>query len=348
MINEQLYHTSQSRIRLFSMTAMSIQYDKYLRVCVIIQYSSSDQEDEPHQAFFQIARKMLPNSSLPSLEEKFRAHRDREENLIEEDTLEAEKSARFGRCSRNRKFPDFAALLLGPEFHESRDDSDDSKCTLSTESITECQRRANAGNRKKFEGRNVNKYANTKTDWTVRPLPHSVLSKLDSIRSITISVPTAKGGGHSVTLCERTLDRIRGTFRSGNAEDDEKQILSWLDDNVIDGFTSLINRRSQESCKNGDPKHRQSKDISNRRRVRTFIFSSQFYTIWKRTQNGGYDSIKRWRRKVPEYNSVGIFMFPAFVNFNHWVLACNWCWWWAAHVLWPADAAWHLGCDAMR
>ncbi len=269
----------------------------------------------------EISSEMLPFCPLPSISEKVGAHRKREERFCQEDALEAEKSAEFGLPSRHRHVSDFGDLLLGTEF-QGELDADEKAGGRVAASRLEFQRGVNV----RFEVENSELPRGSETeerDWTVGPLSPTILSMLDGIESVTISVPTTRGGQHPVTLCSRTLDRIRGAKKETESNRGGPSVLSWLDDNTIDGFMSLINRRSQDLCCTASRSHRPSKnrDMFNRLRVRAFVLSSQFYTIWKRVQNGGYENVRRWRRKIPDYNSVGMYMFPAFVNHNHWVLA---------------------------
>lgn len=264
---------------------------------------------------------MLPRSSLASIEEIISANRDREEKCADEDLAEAEKSANFGRTGRTDMQRSIVDLLLGPEFESAADE-----CESAVNDACEFEEVPVSKNMKEETGsKSVESVEERKQplskDWTCQELLPSVLSKLVQVKSLTIFVPRTVGGSHKVVLPSSTLNMLRGNPVS--SKNGGKNVLSWLDDNVIDGFTALINVRSRQACNNASAPHRASGNsaIFSRARVRTFIFSSQFYTIWTREHNGGYDNVRRWRRKVPEFNSVGMFLFPALVNSNHWVLA---------------------------
>lgn len=244
------------------------------------------------------------------MQEEIRPNRRREDPFSLGATIEAEKSAKFGRRSRSVEKKSFSDLLLGPEFD---DDQGGSKKVFPGD-ILVATTSAEGAYSTDLQGE-VDVHAK---DWTCSQLPPNVISELEAIEILSISVQRPSGGDHKVVLGSRELSMLRGSSSSS-----DRGVLSWLDDNVIDGFTALINSRSEKFVQvpGGFCQPSRNPSLFNRRRVRSFVFSTHFFSIWSRKQNGGYNSVQKWRRKIPNYNSVGLFMFPALVHGNHWVLA---------------------------
>ncbi len=256
---------------------------------------------------------MLPRISVPSAAEKIRRHRFREQHCIERDTIEVEISANFSRrVSRKLKQASVADQLLGPEFEDD----------LPPEPSFSCY---SSDGEKKIRGigkshgvictGNASALGTEKsTDWTCRPLPDEIKRPLRGLDTLSVSVNANNGARHDILLSSASVQRLRG---AGNSQ------LSWLDDDTINGFIFLINERSRLYHGQDAAIHRSSgiQDPFNRTRVRTYIFGTHFFEILNRNTNGGYDNVAKWRRKVPGFNTVCVFMFPAFANSNHWVLA---------------------------
>ncbi len=145
------------------------------------------------------------------------------------------------------------------------------------------------------------------------PLSHGLQEVVRHVSTLSVSVIAANGTKRTVKLTEESISRLRG----------DNVGLSWIDDESINGLVYLINERNKRSmdtrirCRS-PPK---DQDLFHRTRVRAHVFGTHFYTIWKRSVHGGYESLKKWRRKISNYNSIRTFMFPAFIHGSHWVLA---------------------------
>ncbi len=104
-------------------------------------------------------------------------------------------------------------------------------------------------------------------DWTMREIDRSLMLKLNAVDAISVSIAWPQGGEHNVVLSSLSLRRLRGVQASSGH--DAVTEVTWLNDNVIDGFISLLNCRSEQSCKFSKSLHKPSKnkDLFNRDRV---------------------------------------------------------------------------------
>ncbi len=245
---------------------------------------------------------MLPKSSLPSLAEKISAHRDREEHCALDEAAEAEKSASFGLVRKRRKKKTFSDLLLGAEFETACDDlgigvEKEDLALPDAEKTAQESPKENVANATAVRDA-VSVAVSAEKDWTIKEIDPSLMLKLNAADAISVSIARPQGGEHNVVLSSLCLRRLRGVQASSGH--DAVTEVTWLDDNVIDGFMSLLNSRSEQSCKFSKSLHKPSKnkDLFNRGPVRTVVFSTQFFTIWSRKTNGGYENIRRWRRKI--------------------------------------------------
>jgi len=111
---------------------------------------------------------------------------------------------------------------------------------------------------------------------------------------------------------------------------------AWLSDEIINSFTSLINTRNarymEEEGRNqdtsrGEPTSHDSSNIAamfDRPRCPTYIYPLQFMSLLLLDNTDGYDfsKVKRWHNKRCPYSilELGLIMFPAWVDQNHFVL----------------------------
>ncbi len=193
---------------------------------------------------------MLPFSSLGSIQEKLKGHRYREDNFDDEDAIEEELSSKFGISSKRRpKKQTYADLLLGPEFEDT--DPVAQGYQKSSESAPDqyVEKQTQSAPRVSSDPSPLRDHSE---NWTLPLLSATLQSELRALQSITASLPAANGSTYDIVLCSDSTKRILGCDEDGS--------LSWLDDNTINCFTSLINARSEKMAGKQNLIHKPAKN----------------------------------------------------------------------------------------
>lgn len=121
----------------------------------------------------------------------------------------------------------------------------------------------------------------------------------------------------------KQLFKQRGTISQipgGSVADKDMVKLKpgqWLNDEVINFYMVLINRRSNEL-----EKAREAGQVQTFKKgqepLNVFAFTSFFYSKFKRE---GYKSVTRWTKKTDVFKKDAVLM-PINLNNTHWVCAC--------------------------
>ncbi len=256
---------------------------------------------------------MLPFSSLPSIQKKLKLYQYREEHLIDVDAEEQEKSTKFGLALPNpkKKKLNYARLLLDPE----SDSADTSSKNLRTVSSSSDSNTGLDEEEKSQPHISEPPKSEITRDWTLVPFSAEVQADLRCVYSFSVSIPAASGSSYNTEIDSNSIKRIPG--HTG------ENVLAWLDDNTINCFMGLLNDRSERMTISEAIAHKRpsKKQSVSRKRVRIHVFNSHVFEILRRSTNGGYEGVKKWRRKIRNYNAIDVYMFPAFIRNNHWALA---------------------------
>ncbi len=135
-------------------------------------------------------QKMLPRCSLPSFEEKIRAHRERGALFLWNDCRRRVKREVRAQCEAQGE-EEYRPTVFGTWVRRSEGLS--------------------SGGRLMEKGRILEK------------LPASAVAKINALDTLDILVPRANGGEHKVVLSSGSLNMLRGT--SGSSEENDSALF---------------------------------------------------------------------------------------------------------------------------